>query len=72
MEVVDDETSVAALKFIEKAAQDEYADGMVEHDRHIGLFLKKLDELGISDNTKAASFSLDQVMEKLRQPGGAQ
>jgi arylsulfatase len=24
---------------------------MVEHDRHIGLFLDKLDELGIADNT---------------------
>jgi arylsulfatase len=33
------------------SGQDEYSDGMVEHDRHIGLFLKKLDDLGISDNT---------------------
>ena len=33
------------------SGQDEYADGMVEHDRHIGLFLDKLDELDISDNT---------------------
>jgi arylsulfatase len=33
------------------SGQDEYADGMVEHDRHIGKFLNKLDELGISDNT---------------------
>ncbi len=33
------------------SGQDEYADGMVEHDRHIGLFLDKLDELGITDNT---------------------
>jgi len=24
---------------------------MVEHDRHIGLFLKKLDDLGIADHT---------------------
>jgi len=81
METVDDETSDAALAFIEKAqkdgkpwfiwwsgtrmhfrthvkeelrgisGQDEYADGMVEHDRHIGKFLDKLDELGIADNT---------------------
>jgi len=81
METVDDETSDAALAFIEKAqkegkpwfiwwsgtrmhfrthvkdelrgisGQDEYADGMVEHDMHIGKFLDKLDELGISDNT---------------------
>jgi arylsulfatase len=33
------------------SGQDEYADGMVEHDRHIGQFLKKLDDLGIADNT---------------------
>ena len=30
---------------------DEYTCGMIEHDMHIGLFLKKLDELGIADNT---------------------
>jgi arylsulfatase A-like enzyme len=81
METVDDETSDAAIAFIEKqqkagkpwfvwwngtrmhfrthvkaehrgiSGQDEYADGMVEHDMHIGKFLKKLDELGIADNT---------------------
>ena len=81
METVDDETSAAALDFIERqhaagkpffcwwngtrmhfrthvkpelrgiSGQDEYADGMVEHDMHIGLFLAKLDELGIADNT---------------------
>jgi arylsulfatase len=81
METVDDETSAAALDFIERktaegkpwfvwwsgtrmhfrthvkdelrgiSGQDEYADGMVEHDRHIGLFLDKLDELNIADNT---------------------
>ena len=33
------------------SGQDNYADGMVEHDMHIGLFLKKLDDLGIADNT---------------------
>jgi arylsulfatase len=33
------------------SGQDEYSDGMVEHDMHIGLFLEKLDELGIADNT---------------------
>jgi arylsulfatase len=33
------------------SGQDEYSDGMVEHDMHIGLFLEKLDELGITDNT---------------------
>ncbi len=33
------------------SGQDEYSDGMVEHDRHIGLFLDKLDALGVADNT---------------------
>jgi arylsulfatase len=33
------------------SGQDEYADGMVEHDMHIGKFLDTLDRLGIADNT---------------------
>ena len=33
------------------SGQDEYADGMVEHDMHIGQFLALLDELGIADET---------------------
>jgi arylsulfatase len=33
------------------SGQDEYADGMVEHDMHVGKFLDLLDELGIADNT---------------------
>jgi arylsulfatase len=33
------------------SGQDEYSDGMVEHDRHIGKFLKKLDDLGIAGDT---------------------
>ena len=33
------------------SGQDEYADGMVEHDIHVGKLLKKLDELGIAENT---------------------
>ncbi len=86
MEVVDDETSAAAMKFIDKAVKekkpffvwwsgtrmhfrthvsdakmaqclkqypraDEYTCGMLEHDGHIGQFLKQLDDLGIADNT---------------------
>ncbi len=30
---------------------DEYHDGMVEHDLHVGELLELLDELGIADNT---------------------
>ena len=33
------------------SGQDEYSDGMVEHDMHVGQILKKLDDLGIADNT---------------------
>ena len=33
------------------SGQNEYGDGMVEHDMHIGKFLDLLDELGIADNT---------------------
>ncbi len=81
MEVIDDESSAAAIDFIRRqhaegkpwfcwwsgtrmhfrthvkeelrgiSGQDEYSDGMVEHDMHIGLFLALLDELGIADNT---------------------
>ncbi len=81
METVDEETSAAAIDFIErqvkadkpffcwwnatrmhfrthvkaenigKSGQDEYSDGMVEHDAIVGVILKKLDELGIADNT---------------------
>jgi arylsulfatase len=33
------------------SGQDEYSDGMVEHDMHVGKFLDLLDELGITNNT---------------------
>ena len=33
------------------SGQDEYADGMVEHDMHVGELLDTLDRLGIADNT---------------------
>ncbi|MEJ2532574.1 MAG: arylsulfatase [Halioglobus sp.] len=86
MEVVDDESVAAAMKFIEKSVNenkpffvwwsgtrmhfrthvsdekmarfkkkypraDEYTVGMLEHDEHIGMFLKQLDDLGVADNT---------------------
>ncbi|ALM51708.1 arylsulfatase [Halomonas huangheensis] len=81
METIDDESSAAALDFIDRktaegtpwfvwwnatrmhfrthvkdelrgiSGQNEYSDGMVEHDRHVGLFLDKLEELDIADNT---------------------
>jgi arylsulfatase len=33
------------------SGQDEYADGMVEHDMHVGKLLKKLEDLGLDKNT---------------------
>lgn len=33
------------------SGQDEYADGMVEHDMHVGQLLDLIDGLGIADNT---------------------
>jgi arylsulfatase len=33
------------------SGQDEYSDGMVEHDLHVGELLKLLDELGIAEDT---------------------
>jgi arylsulfatase len=34
-----------------KSGQDEYSDGMVEHDGHVGQLLKLLDDLGIANDT---------------------
>ena len=34
-----------------KSGQDEYGDGMVEHDGHVGELLKALDDLGLADDT---------------------
>ncbi|MCY1340901.1 choline-sulfatase [compost metagenome] len=34
-----------------KSGQDEYADGMVEHDAMVGDLLKAVDDMGIADNT---------------------
>ena len=36
---------------ISGASGNEYHDGMVEHDRHVGELLDQLEELGIADNT---------------------
>jgi arylsulfatase len=46
-----------------------YPDGMVEHDGHVGLLLKKLDELGIADNT-IVMYSTDNGAEAMSWPDG--
>jgi arylsulfatase A-like enzyme len=81
METIDEETSAAAMDFMDrqvnankpffcwwnatrmhfrthakeanrgKSGQDEYSDGMVEHDAMVGTILKKLDDLGIANDT---------------------
>jgi arylsulfatase A-like enzyme len=83
METIDDETSNAAMDFMDRQVKsskpffvwmnftrmhiythvresmrgqsgmpgNEYADGMVEHDQDVGKLLKKVDDLGIKDNT---------------------
>ena len=46
-----------------------YADGMVEHDKHVGQLLDKLDELGIADNT-IVMYSTDNGAEAFLWPDG--
>jgi arylsulfatase A-like enzyme len=46
-----------------------YPDGMVEHDGHVGQLLKKLDELGIADNT-IIMYSTDNGAEVMSWPDG--
>ncbi|MFO1463833.1 MAG: arylsulfatase [bacterium] len=46
-----------------------YADGMVEHDAMVGQLLKKLDELGIANNT-IVIYSTDNGAEVMSWPDG--
>ncbi len=46
-----------------------YADGMTEHDDNVGVLLKKLDELGITDNTIIV-YTTDNGAEVLSWPDG--
>jgi arylsulfatase len=46
-----------------------YADGMVEHDGHIGQVLAKLKELGVEDNT-IVMYSTDNGAETFTWPDG--
>jgi len=46
-----------------------YADGMVEHDGHVGQLLDKLDDLGIADNT-IVMYSTDNGAELMMWPDG--
>jgi arylsulfatase len=46
-----------------------YPDGMVEHDKMVGAMLKKLDDLGIADNT-IVIYSTDNGAETASWPDG--
>lgn len=46
-----------------------YADGMVEHDGHVGLLLAKLEELGLANNT-IVMYSTDNGSESFSWPDG--
>jgi arylsulfatase len=46
-----------------------YPDGMVEHDGHVGQLLKKLDDLGVADNTIVV-YTTDNGAECMSWPDG--
>jgi arylsulfatase len=46
-----------------------FADGMAEHDEHVGQLLDKLDELGIADNT-IVMYATDNGAETFSWPDG--
>jgi arylsulfatase len=99
METIDEEVTVKALDFMDRAAKDKkpffmwwnstrmhvfthlkkesdgktglgiYADGMVEHDGHVGQVLAKLKELGLDENT-IVMYSTDNGAETFTWPDG--
>ncbi len=99
METIDDEVTVKALDFMERAKKADkpffiwwnstrmhifthlkaasegktglgiYADGMVEHDGHVGQVLAKLKELGLDENT-IVMYSTDNGAETFTWPDG--
>ncbi|MFZ5876592.1 MAG: arylsulfatase [Nitrospirota bacterium] len=99
METIDDEVTVKALDFMERAKKADrpfflwynstrmhifthlkptsqgqtglgiYADGMVEHDGHVGEVLAKLKALGLEENT-IVMYSTDNGSESFSWPDG--
>jgi arylsulfatase A-like enzyme len=82
METIDEEVNVKALDFtrmhifthLKKESEGKtglgiYADGMVEHDGHVGQVLAKLKELGLDDNT-IIMYSSDNGAETFTWPDG--
>ena len=56
-------------KYQGKSGISIYADGMLEHDDHVGILLDKLDDLGIADNT-IVIYSTDNGAETVSWPDG--
>ncbi len=54
-----------------KTGKGIHADGMVEHDGHVGQLLQQLDDLGIADNTIVV-YTTDNGAELALWPDGAQ
>ncbi|MDM9646787.1 arylsulfatase [Rhizobium sp. S163] len=54
-----------------KSGKGIHADGMVEHDGHVGQLLDQLDQLGIADNT-IVLYTTDNGAELALWPDGAQ
>jgi arylsulfatase len=52
-----------------KTGRGLYPDGMVEHDGHVGQLLKKLDDLGIANNTIVV-YTTDNGAEVMTWPDG--
>jgi len=67
-------TRMSVWTHLKKASQGKtglgiYADGMVEHDGHVGQLLAKLDQLGIADDT-IVMYSTDNGAEACTWPDG--
>jgi len=58
-----------APKWEGKTGQGIYADGMAEHDHHVGTLMDKLDQLGIAENTIVV-YSTDNGAEVFSWPDG--
>ncbi|MGI9286008.1 MAG: arylsulfatase [Pseudomonadales bacterium] len=61
-----------AEKWRNKSGYGLYADGMLEHDHHVGQLLKKLDDLGIDDNTIVVYSSDNGSQTNTYPDGGAE
>jgi len=56
-------------EFVDSTGYGIYADGMAQHDQHVGQLLDKIDELGIADNT-IIMYSSDNGAETFTWPDG--